>query len=503
MFSKVLVANRGEIACRVIRSLRELGIATVAVASEADRAAKHVRLADEVRIIGPAASNESYLRADRIIAAAVETGAQAIHPGYGFLSESEALVKACAAAGITFVGPSSEAMRVMGEKTSARRAMTAAGVPVVPGTTEASPNGEAALPIAREIGFPIMLKAAAGGGGKGMRLALSEEGFVESFDACSREARSAFGDGSVYLERAIQRPRHIEIQVLADGHGNAVYLFERECSVQRRHQKVVEEAPAANLSEPTRQAMGEVAVRAAQAIQYEGAGTVEFLVDAEENFFFLEMNTRLQVEHPVTELICGVDLVRQQLRVAAGFALPFAQADLVRRGHAIECRLYAEDPYNKFLPSPGTLLRYRPPSGPGFRVDDGVDEGDVVTPYYDPMLAKLVCWGEDRAQAIERMRAGLRQLRVAGIKTNAGLLDSILANAEFASGVYDTGLIERMMPLEPAQPSRESVTLAAVVAAALHARAASGPKSNGDSAQPVSRWANAARSAAVQRWRNN
>jgi len=499
MFSKVLVANRGEIACRVIRALRELGIEAVAVCSEADARALHVRMADEVRVLGPAASSESYLRVDKIIAAAVETGAEAIHAGYGFLSESETLRAACDEAGITMIGPPSEAIRAMGIKTTARQRMEAAGVPIVPGNTEAIPTGLEALPVAREIGFPVLLKAAAGGGGKGMRLVEAEAGFVDAFDACSREAVAAFGDGSVYLERAIIRPRHIEIQVLADTHGNAVHLFERECSVQRRHQKVIEEAPAANLSDETRRSMGAVAVQAALAIGYEGAGTVEFLVDQEENFYFLEMNTRLQVEHAITEEITGIDLVHQQLLVAAGEPLAFSQADLKPTGHAIECRLYAEDPFENFRPSPGLLTRYRLPIGPGVRVDSGVEEGDEVTPHYDPMVAKLITWAPDRAVAIGRMKAALRELRVGGIRTNRALLDVVLEAEAFVEGRYATDIIGTLMPLPEPEVVDGDAALLAAIAAVKHTRTRPGATAAGP-AETTSRWATAARTNAIRAW---
>ncbi len=469
-FKKVLVANRGEIACRVIRALHEMGIQAVAVASEADARAKHVRMADDYRVIGPAPSSESYLRVERIIEVAKETGAEAIHPGYGFLSESEVMRDACDAAGVTFIGPSSAAMYAMGNKTRAREKMQDAGVPIVPGATSASATASEALEVARSIGFPVLLKASAGGGGKGMRLVHEEAEFTEAFQSCSREALGSFGDGDVYVERAILQPRHIEIQVMADQHGNAIHIFERECSVQRRHQKVIEEAPAANLSEQTRKRMGEVAVAAAQAIDYEGAGTCEFLVDQDENFYFLEMNTRLQVEHPVTEMISGLDLVKLQVMVAAGHVLPVKQEHLVRRGHSIECRLYAEDPYSNFMPAPGPLTVYRPPSGPGVRVDDGVDEGDVVTPHYDPMVAKLITWAEDRPSCIQRMRSALAELRLAGFRNNVKFLDQVLQTDAFCRGQYSTNLIAQMGVLEEPAPEKEQLELIAAVAALLQER---------------------------------
>ena len=500
MFHKVLVANRGEIACRVIRALRELGIAAVAVHSDADAVAKHVRMADEAVAIGPAPSTESYLLPERIIEAARRTGAQAIHPGYGFLSESDALRRACDESGIVFIGPTVEAMRVMGNKTAAREAMRAAGVPIVPGTVEAITDVGAALAEAADIGFPILLKAAAGGGGKGMRLVDAPEDFADAFETCSRVASSAFGDGSVYMERAIQRPRHIEIQLLCDRHGNSLHLFDRECSVQRRHQKVVEESPAANLSDATRAAMGDVAVAAARAIRYEGAGTVEFLVDAQENFYFLEMNTRLQVEHPVTEMVTGVDLVVAQIRIAAGEPLGFSQADLRQRGHAVECRLYAEDPYQGYLPSPGPLRRYRPPGGPGVRVDDGVDEGDVVSSHYDPLVAKIVTWAETRPRAIARMSAALAELRVAGIQTNADLLGAVMTHPPFVEGVYATDILESLVPMDRPELPDATLRLLVAVGALHHANAGSGAGAAPPEATQTSGWARSARHDALRRW---
>ena len=498
MFDKVLVANRGEIACRVIRGLREMGIRSVAVCSEADGRAKHVRLADEVRVIGPAASRESYLVVEKIIEAARITGAQAVHPGYGFLSENELFREACDAEGIAFIGPTAAAMRLMGSKTAARQTMEAAGVPIVPGTTKAITSVDAALGTARGIGFPVLLKAAAGGGGKGMRLVHEPQHFASAYETCHREAVSAFGDGTVYIEKAIIRPRHIEIQVLCDRHGNALHLFERECSVQRRHQKVIEEAPAANLSLETVQKMGAVAVAAAKAIDYEGAGTVEFLVDSDENFYFLEMNTRLQVEHPVTELVTGVDLVHEQVRIAAGESISFRQEDIVRRGHAVECRLYAEDPYNAFLPSPGRLCRYRPPGGPGIRVDDGVDEGDEVTPFYDPMIAKVIAWAPERKQAIARMRAALAEMRVGGIRTNRDLLDAALKCPAFAEGRYATDVLEGIMPLERPEPDMSMLRLMAAVTTILHDREVRAARRYPRLAP--SRWATTGRTEKLVEW---
>jgi len=419
----------------------------VAVYSEVDRTALHVLLADEAHPIGASTAAESYLVGERILEVALAAGVDAIHPGYGFLSENPAFEKACTAKGITFIGPSAEAMVAMGEKTLARKTMEAGGVPVVPGTPalEIDDLEEAA----QTVGFPIMLKAAAGGGGKGMRVVASADELVEAFEAARRTALSAFGDERVYMERFVQNPRHVEIQVLADQQGNTVYLFERECSVQRRHQKVIEEAPSSRLSEETRRQMGEIAVRAAQTIGYVNAGTVEFLVDAHENFYFLEMNTRLQVEHPVTEEVTGIDLVEQQLRIASGEPLPFTQEDLGIRGHAIECRVYAEDPDNDYRPSPGPVKVYRIPEGPGVRVDGGVYEGAEVSQFYDPMIAKLVVWGPSRAQAIQRARRALSEFHVGGIRTNIELLMTVLQTEDFVEGKYDTGLLSVMeMPVK-------------------------------------------------------
>ncbi len=442
MFDRILIANRGEIACRIARTCHELGIDVVAVYSEADRDALHVALADQAVCIGPAPASESYLDVDRIVRAAQQTGAQAIHPGYGFLSENPALAEACARAGVTFIGPPAAAMAAMGDKTEARARMRAAGVPVVPGTEAL--DEESLAQAAEEVGFPVLLKAAAGGGGKGMRVVRKPDELLEAYRAARRTAASAFGDERVYLEKFVENPRHIEIQVLADAHGHCIHLFERECSVQRRHQKIVEEAPATRLSEATRRAMGEVAVRAARAIDYTGAGTVEFIVDAEERFYFLEMNTRLQVEHPVTEMTVGVDLVAEQLRVAAGEPLGIDQASVTRRGHAIECRIYAEDPARDFLPSPGRIDAWVEPAGPGVRIDSGVTAGAEVPSMYDPLIAKLVTWAPTRAHALARMRRALRELRVTGIRTNIPALLTVLDAPAFAEGRYDTGLVDAL-----------------------------------------------------------
>ncbi|MGI9105495.1 MAG: acetyl-CoA carboxylase biotin carboxylase subunit [Pyrinomonadaceae bacterium] len=444
MFSKILIANRGEIAVRIMRACRELDIATVAVYSEADAAALHVRLADEAYLIGAAPSAESYLRGERIIEAARAAGAKAIHPGYGFLAENAEFARSVGAAGITFIGPSAEAMELMGSKTNARRAAIAAGAPVVPGTTESLRSIEEARQTANRFGYPVMLKAAAGGGGKGMRLVASEDEIVSAFDAAQSEALAAFGDSSVYLEKAIERPRHIEIQIFADAHGHTVHLGERECSIQRRHQKVIEECPSPINDPDLRQRMGAAAIEIARAANYVGAGTVEFLFsDVTREFYFLEMNTRLQVEHPVTELVTGIDLVREQITVAANAPLSFTQDEVEWRGHAIECRVYAEDPDNDFLPSPGRITHLRVPSGPNVRDDGGVYAGAEVSIYYDPMISKLAVWGRTRAEAIECMRRALAEYAVGGIKTTLPFFREIVRDAEFIDGQLDTGFIER------------------------------------------------------------
>jgi acetyl-CoA carboxylase biotin carboxylase subunit len=444
VFSKILIANRGEIAVRIIRACRELGVATVAVFSEADRRSLHVRMADEAVAIGPAPARESYLRGERIIAAAKATGAQAIHPGYGFLSENADFAETVAAAGLVFIGPPPSAIRAMGDKAAARDRMLAAGVPVVPGW-QGETNDDATLRArAEETGYPLMVKAAAGGGGKGMRIVERPEDFLESVAAARREALAAFGDDRLILERYVTRAHHIEFQVLADNTGKALHLFERECSVQRRHQKIVEETPSPLLDPALRARMGAAAAEAARAVGYRNAGTVEFIVDPDtREFFFLEMNTRLQVEHPITEQVVGLDLAQWQIRVAAGEPLPFEQGDLRQRGHAIECRLYAEDPANRFLPATGKLICFVEPKGPGIRVDTGVTTGDEVSVYYDPLIAKLVAHGEDRDAAIRRMLAALRDTVLLGVTTNWRFLQDVLTHPAFAAGKIDTAWIDR------------------------------------------------------------
>ncbi|HEX7176848.1 MAG TPA: acetyl-CoA carboxylase biotin carboxylase subunit [Pyrinomonadaceae bacterium] len=444
MFRKILIANRGEIAVRVMRACREMDISTVAVYSEADAAALHVRLADEAYLLGPASSAESYLRIDRVIDAALRSGAEAVHPGYGFLAENAQFARAVTEAGLTFIGPPAEVMELMGSKTSARRAATEAGAPVVPGTTEALASLAELKETARGLGYPVMLKAAAGGGGKGMRLVETEAELASSFEAARSEAASSFGDDAVYLEKAVERPRHIEIQIFSDAHGNHLHLGERECSIQRRHQKVIEEAPSPIDDPVLRASMGEAAVRVARACAYVGAGTVEFLVsDVTREFYFLEMNTRLQVEHPVTELVTGFDLVREQIRVAAGEPLSFRQEDVVLRGHAVECRVYAEDPENNFLPSPGRITHLRVPAGPNVRDDGGVYAGAEVSIHYDPMISKLATWGRTRAEAIAAMRRALDEYTVAGIKTTIPFFRQVMRDPEFLDGRLDTGFIAR------------------------------------------------------------
>jgi acetyl-CoA carboxylase biotin carboxylase subunit len=475
MFKKILIANRGEIAVRVIRACRDLGISPVAVYSEADAEALQVRLADEAVCIGPAASVDSYLNIKAVIGAAQQVNADAIHPGYGFLAENADLVRAASAAGIVFIGPTAEAMEVMGSKTSARRAAIAAGVAVVPGTTEALETFSEARDIAARFGYPIMLKAAAGGGGKGMRLVHSEAELESALAGAQSEAASAFGNSAVYIEKAVAVPRHIEIQIFADTHGHVVHLGERECSIQRRHQKVIEECPSPINDPELRRSMGAAAIKIAQAVNYVGAGTVEFLVaDTTREFYFLEMNTRLQVEHPVTELVTGIDLVREQINVAAGAPLSFTQDDVQWDGHAIECRVYAEDPENNFFPSPGRITFLRVPAGPGIRDDGGVSEGADVSIHYDPMISKLAAWGRTRAEAIDRLRRALDEYAVSGIKTTLPFFRQIVRDAEFKIGKLDTGFIGRFLERralnagDPAnQPEAQTQRDLAIIAASL------------------------------------
>ncbi len=438
---KLLVANRGEIALRVMRSAKEMGISTVAVYSEADRHAPFVRFADEAVCIGPAPSKESYLVFDRIIKVCTDLKVDAVHPGYGFLSENGDFCRALEKAGVTFVGPSPHAMKVMGDKLAAKEAVKNHGVPLVPGTEGAVSGLEEAVNVAKTITFPILIKAAAGGGGKGMRIVEKESELKEGLERAISEAQNAFGDGSVFIEKYVAGPRHIEVQIMADTHGNTLYLFERECSVQRRHQKVVEEAPSAVLTPELRKRMGEAAVAVARSVDYTGAGTVEFLLDEKNNFYFMEMNTRLQVEHPVTEMITGLDLVKLQIRVAEGEKLPMKQEDLRINGHAIEIRVYAEDPANNFLPDIGTLTTYRPPQGPGVRVDDGFEEGMTIPIHYDPMIAKLITHGATREEAIGRMERAIDDYAIAGVETTLPFCRFTMGHPAFRSGKYDTHFV--------------------------------------------------------------
>ena len=454
-FTKVLVANRGEIAVRVMRACRELGIATVATFSDVDRFALHARVADEAVAIGPAPARESYLNIPAIIAAAQATGAQAIHPGYGFLSENADFAAACAAAAITFIGPPPDAIRLMGSKTAAKAAVAQAGVPTVPGYQGEDQSPAALAKAAKRIGFPVMIKAAAGGGGKGMRVVQRADDFADALAAAQREALAAFGDATVFLEKAVLRPRHIEFQIMADQFGNCIHLGERECSIQRRHQKVIEESPSVALTPELRTAMGTAATRAALAAGYVNAGTVEFLLDQEGSYYFLEMNTRLQVEHPVTEQVTGRDLVHLQLAIAAGEHLPLRQAEIASRGHAIEVRLYAEDPVT-YLPATGTLLAYDPPTGPGIRLDSGVARGDAVTMYYDPMLAKLIVTAADRSLAIARLRVALSDFGILGVTTNLPLLRRIITDERFQRGATFTDFLESGAFATPAEQPHQS-----------------------------------------------
>jgi acetyl-CoA carboxylase biotin carboxylase subunit len=504
MFRKILIANRGEIAVRIGRACREMGITSIAVFSDADRAALHVRLADEAYRAGPAPSRESYLHIDTLMEIARRAGCDALHPGYGFLAENPELARACAANKITFIGPSPEAMERLGSKTAARQLAARAGVPMVPGAKEPIESLEEAGKIARELRYPVLLKAVAGGGGKGMRLVPADSAMAAAWRDATSEAQNAFGDARLYLEKYVERPRHIEIQILGDAHGRIVHLGERECSVQRRHQKVIEESPSPIMTPELRRAMGEAAIRLAQDAGYVNAGTVEFLLDAQHNFYFLEVNTRLQVEHPVTELVTGLDLVKLQIRVAAGEPLPFSQQEIKLSGHAVECRLYAEDPANQFFPSPGKILAWRAPSGPGIRFDDGVYEGFTVPTEYDPMLGKLISWSENRAEAIARLGRALQEHSVAGIKTNAGLLLAIVRDSEFSRGeIYTRWLDERLPDLLAAMQPKGRDPMAedaAILAALLHTLGtldtASATRSR---VQTQSRWKREARLEQVDR----
>ncbi len=504
MFRKILIANRGEIAVRIARACREMGIVSAAVFSDADRAALHVRLADEAYPVGPAPSRESYLRIDKLMQAAHRARCDALHPGYGFLAENPELARACAANNITFIGPSPEAMERLGSKTAARQLAAQAGVPMVPGTKDPIENPTDAGSIAKEFGYPVLLKAVAGGGGKGMRLVTAEPEMAGAWRDAASEALNAFGDARLYLEKYVERPRHIEIQIFGDAHGHVVYIGERECSVQRRHQKVIEESPSPVMTPELRRAMGEAAVRLANQARYTNAGTVEFLVDAAGNFYFLEVNTRLQVEHPVTEMVTGLDLVKLQIRAAAGKPLPFSQEDVKLSGHAVECRLYAEDPHNQFFPSPGKILTRRAPSGPGIRLDDGVYEGFTVSTEYDPMLGKLIAWGQDRAEAIARLDRALEEHSLTGIKTNTGLLLAILRDPQFLRGeIYTRWLDEKLQELLSGKQTQDRNVAsedAAILAALLHSTGGKdAAPANGTGLEAESRWKREARLEQVDR----
>jgi 3-methylcrotonyl-CoA carboxylase alpha subunit len=499
MFRKILIANRGEIACRVALTARRLGIGVAAVYSKADAGARHVRMADEAFLIGPPPAAESYLRGERVIEAAKKCGAEAIHPGYGFLSENEGFARACAKAGLVFIGPPPEAIAAMGDKSAAKRLMEKADVPLVPGY-----HGEKQEPAflakeAEKIGFPVLIKASAGGGGKGMRIVTKAAEFQGALEGAQREAKAAFGDARVLIERYLERPRHIEVQVFGDTKGSCVYLFERDCSVQRRHQKVLEEAPAPGMSAQRRKEMGDAAVAAARAVDYVGAGTVEFIAEQDGKFYFMEMNTRLQVEHPVTEMITGLDLVEWQLRVAAGEPLPLTQDRLAIQGHAIEARLYAEDPERGFLPQTGRLAHLRfPPAADGVRIDTGVDAGATITPHYDPMIAKLIAWGKDRPAALARLAAALAAVEIAGVQTNVAFLERVVRGKAFSSGELDTGLIERNRAelFPPAQPATHALLAAAAIAELLEEADDARARAAGSS-DPYSPW------DSVDGWRLN
>jgi acetyl-CoA carboxylase, biotin carboxylase subunit len=491
MFKKILIANRGEIAVRVMRACREMDISPVAVYSDADGAALHVRLADEAVRLGPPPSSESYLLIDKVIDAARTTGAEAIHPGYGFLSENPEFAEAVQRAGLVLIGPTPSAMRLMGSKTSARRAAERVGAPVVPGTTSPLASADEAERVCDEIGYPVMLKASAGGGGKGMRLVHSREEVKSALSLAQSEAISSFGDPSVYVEKYVKHPRHIEVQLIGDHHGDLVYLGERECSLQRRHQKVLEECPSPIVDDPLRRRMGETAVAIARAAGYVNAGTIEFLVDQDRSFFFLEMNTRLQVEHPVTEMVVGYDLVKEQIRVAAGERLSFSQDDVVMRGSAIECRIYAEDPDNGFMPSPGFISKLRVPSGPGVRDDSGIYEGLQVPLYYDPLLAKLVVWAETRQSTIKRLARALDEYTIEGVRTSLPFFRAVVEDPEFQAGRFDTGFIDRFLAareLHSVQTTtqQEEADLAVIAAVVIEKAAASRKLGAVDAAE--SRW---------------
>ncbi|MFO7447440.1 MAG: acetyl-CoA carboxylase biotin carboxylase subunit [Ignavibacteriaceae bacterium] len=487
-FNKILIANRGEIAVRIIRACKELGIISAAIYSEADKTSDHIKFADESYYIGEAPSSSSYLNKEKIISLAKKIKADAVHPGYGFFSENADFISSIENEGIVFIGPSSESVRMMGSKTAARRLMSKHNVPIVPGTTEPVKSISEGISAAKEIGFPVLLKASAGGGGKGMRKVSSEDEFQPAFEAIQREALKAFADDSVYIEKYIENPRHIEVQVIADKHGNYAHLFERECSIQRRHQKIIEEAPSSFVDEKTRLKITTTAINAAKACSYYNAGTIELLMDADKNFFFLEMNTRLQVEHPVTEMISGIDLVKEQISIAAGNKLSFKQEDIKISGHAVECRIYAEDPENNFLPSTGRIYEYIMPAGPGIRLDSGFSAGSNISVYYDPMISKLISYAGNRENAIERMLRALSEYHIAGVTHNIPFLRSILSDSKFGKGEIDINFIERNLP---ALISSEACTgeikdAAAVIAVLLKAKPV--PDSPGKNNHSYNKW---------------
>jgi acetyl-CoA carboxylase, biotin carboxylase subunit len=507
MFKKILIANRGEIAVRILRACRELGIRSAAVFSEADRGSLHVRLADEAYPIGPAPSRESYLRIDKLMDVARRAGCDAVHPGYGFLAENAALPRACTEAGLTFIGPPADAMEALGSKTAGRQLARRSDVPTVPGTNDQIEKTSDARALAHDMGYPVLLKAVAGGGGKGMRLVHSDAEFESAFRDAASEAMNAFGDARLYLEKYLERPRHIEIQILADAHGRVVSLGERECSIQRRHQKVVEEAPSPIVTPNLRKKMGDAAVRLARAGGYVNAGTVEFLVDQNLNFYFLEVNTRLQVEHPVTEQVTGLDLVKLQIAIAAGHRLPFAWESITPRGHAMEVRLYAEDPANSFFPSPGKILSCHVPSGPGIRLDDGVYEGWTVPNDYDPLLSKLIAWGNSREETIARLRRALEEYAITGIQTNAGLFLRILSEPDFLRGEIHTKWLDELLR-RPASASSSSAQeahgnaaadAAAIAAAIWQANQSDRHSATSSSTDQPSRWKHEGRRAQLDR----
>lgn len=476
MFRKILIANRGEIALRVIRACKEMGIKSAAIYSEADKTSLHAKYADEAYYIGESPASESYLNKGKIISLALKINADAIHPGYGFFSENESFISDVESAGITFIGPSSKSVHMMGSKTAARQLMQEYNVPIVPGTTSPIINLIEGLNIADKIGYPILLKASAGGGGKGMRKVESKEEFASALEATKREALKSFADDAVYIEKYIENPKHIEVQIFGDKHGNYVHIFERECSIQRRHQKIIEEAPSSFVKEKIRKKITTAAINAAKACGYYNAGTIEFLMDKNSDFYFLEMNTRLQVEHPVTEMISGLDLVKEQINVAAGNKLSFKQEDLKIYGHAVEARIYAEDPENNFLPSTGKLIDFQAPSGPGIRVDSGFTRGSIISLYYDPLIAKLAAWGKTREEAIERLKRALAEFQIAGVTTNISLLKAVCNNYLFKKGEFDINFVEKEFAdgLQSKTASSEEIeNAAAIISALLKARSSS------------------------------